>query len=577
MTVCPPRGANTALNYDLMKADNESLTGKQRKELKLMIKPILIEPSHLEYIRKVVAVTNHENLIQIYNGVQSFPKEYLGGTGFVIRMWNNTGTWHTPGFHEEYNPSYYTGDKHHHVAIDFPKNLRDEMGSGFLVIQLEVDTREEEGWQEYVEYTAQRTKLYGEERDRTYWSAAEAHCQRDGGHLASILSEEDQQEVKAVANTTKYVWVGGSVLSEERVWRWSDGSPWAYAWWRDGYSKRGKPHNCLQMFADGQWGDSNCGYSSAFVCQSEPIKLRGNTTLTFELGREELTFPAFHIWYRYNFTSQQLLDTWMGERMTGFKVTWFLKNTSVTNLNLTPQTHQSYIVSMATLANHARVNLNMSREDLITRSINAKAAVIQGNSLQYTSMCFNGQINQKSIGKIYNLTDFGLSKVSSVLPLTDEDIETAVLMFSVIVYCSESIALSQFLHSLLSSQSPRTIIQATVNTIEAGDIKERSNMKRMAEIYLALDKIFHFQHGKILLATVSSSELKDMMSKDWPYFSQYSQEIDLCFNNTSCQGVSDLVKSLGKYRIRIISLLGYLLSRFCQCGQQSQPPPSPPD
>ena len=53
------------------------------------------------------------------------------------------------------------------------------------------------------------------------------------------------------------------------------------------------------------------------------------------------------------------------------------------------------------------------------------------------------------------------------------------MMFSAFVYCSESVALSQFLDSLLSTQSPMTIIQATVNTIESSVLLENINIQRM--------------------------------------------------------------------------------------------------
>ena len=121
------------------------------------------------------------------------------------------------------------------------------------------------------------------------------------------------------------------------------------------------------------------------------------------------------------------------------------------------------------------------------------------------------------------------------------------MMFSNMIYCSESIPPYQFLHSLLSTQSPRTIIQATVNTIQSGAITNPMHRNIMKKFYLDLDQKFHFQLGKILLATVSRSELQTMMTKDWPYFTHYSQEIDQCLNNDSCHEVMDLVQSLGKH------------------------------
>ena len=65
----------------------------------------------------------------------------------------------------------------------------------------------------------------------------------------------------------------------------------------------------------------------------------------------------------------------------------------------------------------------------------------------------------------------------------------------------------------------------------------------MNGFYLILEKIFPLQLGKILLATASSSQLQEMVTKDWPYFTQYSQDIDPCLNGSSCP----FVQSLGNF------------------------------
>ena len=98
------------------------------------------------------------------------------------------------------------------------------------------------------------------------------------------------------------------------------------------------------------------------------------------------------------------------------------------------------------------------------------------------------------------------------------------MLFSAIVYCSEPVALAQFLHSLLSTQSPRTIIRATVNTIQSGDIKNRESRKLINQFYLGLDSKFDFHLGKILLATASPSQIKTMIAKEQPFFTNFSQE-----------------------------------------------------
>jgi hypothetical protein len=49
VTVCPPKGSNTALNYDLMRADNDSLTAEAREDLKRTVVEEFIKEPHREY------------------------------------------------------------------------------------------------------------------------------------------------------------------------------------------------------------------------------------------------------------------------------------------------------------------------------------------------------------------------------------------------------------------------------------------------------------------------------------------------------------------------------------------------
>ena len=65
--------------------------------------------------------------------------------------------------------------------------------------------------------------------------------------------------------------------------------------------------------------------------------------------------------------------------------------------------------------------------------------------------------------------------------VTDEDITTGFMIYSAIIYCSESAPLSQYLHNLLTNERPRTIIQSTVNTIQSDDIDERIIRKLLNE------------------------------------------------------------------------------------------------
>ena len=203
---------------------------------------------------------------------------------------------------------------------------------------------------------------------------------------------------------------------------------------------------------------------------------------------------------------------------------------------------------------------NVSGEEVIKRATLEKERLIQFEVLQYTSMCSGGQIRSTSYSVLENM-NLGLHDTTDNVPNND-DIQTGFELFTTMVYCSEPVAISQFLHSLLSSQSPRTLIQATVNTIESGNIKDTLNQKSMNQFYVALDKIFEFQYGKILLATASPSQLQAMITKDRPYFRPYSKEVYQCFNSSRCHEVSQLITTLGKL-MNTAEQVTFFVSRYC--------------
>ena len=140
VTVCPPKGSNTAINHDLMKADNESLTENDRKNLSNAAYEIFMAPYHLDYIEHMLAAANPENIGKMFDGFQSIPKPYCG-SGFEILMWDNNGTIETPWFGQTFDETYYKTDKHHHYVLEFPEDLAEQIGSGRLVVEIEVDTR----------------------------------------------------------------------------------------------------------------------------------------------------------------------------------------------------------------------------------------------------------------------------------------------------------------------------------------------------------------------------------------------------------------------------------------------------
>ena len=59
----------------------------------------------------------------------------------------------TPGLGDNYEITSYLDDHTYKATLMIPDNFVDRVGNGSLVIDLKVNTREEEGWQEEVTWT----------------------------------------------------------------------------------------------------------------------------------------------------------------------------------------------------------------------------------------------------------------------------------------------------------------------------------------------------------------------------------------------------------------------------------------
>ena len=314
VTVCPPKDSHTALNYDLMKADNNSLSDKNRDDLKKSVEQLFVYSPHEDYARNTIEATNLANIRQVFEGYQSIPTPYHG-SGFEVQTWKPNGSWQTPGYQEEFDASFYKESKQYRFVLQLPQNLAEEIGSGFLKIEMEINTRQGKGWHEFVTYS-QGTKIKIITEKKT-WVEAETHCQLGGGHLASILKLNEQKEVSALSGSE--LWIGGSDQEEEGAWNWTDKSVWDYTAWDVGAGEERDGRNCL--YTQGmEWNDASCNAKKAFVCQKSPQKVNGTATLRYT--KKEISFDKVQIVYQYKLTNQSLLDFMENKKLTGFKVSW---------------------------------------------------------------------------------------------------------------------------------------------------------------------------------------------------------------------------------------------------------------
>nr|QNH72436.1 toxin candidate TRINITY_DN23930_c0_g1_i1.p1 [Pachycerianthus borealis] len=122
-----------------------------------------------------------------------------------------------------------------------------------------------EGWSLY------DGNCYKQNPDCATFQLAEDYCVSQGGHLASIHSEEENQFVASFPlSTNELMWIGFNDLDEENTFVWTDGTDTDYTKWYTG-----EPNNVLDLqhcvvlikFLENKWGDIKCTECKVSVCK----------------------------------------------------------------------------------------------------------------------------------------------------------------------------------------------------------------------------------------------------------------------------------------------------------------------
>ena len=289
VTVCPPWGSNTALNHLLNKVKDVNFTKENRQELVDLAREVFIERPNRKNGKQMVRLHSLGNLRRISNGM---PMPEVEVQKNVDNEHNNL-----------------------HYKLQIPGNTK-KSGNGDILVSVRSDGE----WGYMLQDTKYRIYRNGESLNMT---DAENICLAFHCHLASIGSQEEQEEIEILTADAEMVWLGGRRKEGGDGWQWLDGRAWTYQRW--GYQQPSNISNedCL-YFWHGSWSSSECNLTFApktFVCRCVSSVKTGNHT--FSLKRDPWPPTAVHIWknqtvYREESEIQEfnLVDFWIEENAT---------------------------------------------------------------------------------------------------------------------------------------------------------------------------------------------------------------------------------------------------------------------
>ena len=97
------------------------------------------------------------------------------------------------------------------------------------------------------------------------WQQAEDHCVSEGGHLVSIRSAMDGIFAANVLTGIDEAWIGLNDLGGERMYEWTDGTPYEHMNWDDTQPDNPE-HRCVAIGVSRRWFDYACDEHRVFVC-----------------------------------------------------------------------------------------------------------------------------------------------------------------------------------------------------------------------------------------------------------------------------------------------------------------------
>lgn len=98
------------------------------------------------------------------------------------------------------------------------------------------------------------------------WEQAVRICEKKGGHLVSITSQEENDVVSGMISSS--IWLGARGFDKDNVWYWTNCEKVSYANWRTGEPNYYKDIEFfVMMFSSGDWNDYPYTTSINFVCE----------------------------------------------------------------------------------------------------------------------------------------------------------------------------------------------------------------------------------------------------------------------------------------------------------------------
>ena len=122
-------------------------------------------------------------------------------------------------------------------------------------------------------FAAYKGNLYAFINKSLLWTEAKEFCEKNGGHLITILDQEENDVAAQLVRKygCNYTAIGYTDEGDEGNWRWVTGEPAGYTNWNPGEPNNsfGRGQDFGYMYSSGKWDDGYSDKRTPFLCEWE--------------------------------------------------------------------------------------------------------------------------------------------------------------------------------------------------------------------------------------------------------------------------------------------------------------------
>ena len=334
-----------------------------------------------------------------------------------------------------------------------------------------------------------------------------------------------------------------------------------------------------QEHVDNMWTSSHPGWGIYFLCQGPTVALKESGLTSIEFSKEQLHFFPFHVLFKSHRDGTDTSNSSSGEerRTSGFSLNWFLKDGNGTKVTEklpvrsedwkqetpTPAHENPLLLDMVQVARELRLK-NMTKEDILVKVIHQKLQTnVMTEANMADEMCLMGQVRAEKQKLVFSniLSDEDTSKTSTYP--SSEEIAEGYELLNALIFCPPMLLKAyKMIDLVLSVETSRTIIQTMVNLFRSEALTDEISFTMARQFYHVLADTLDLQYGKMLLATSTPAQMRAVIRNQWPFFTNYTEQVRNCLEESNCDTLQDVYQNLGKV---ICSSFLTLYNRYKRC------------